>query len=565
MADVSSEAERWRGKYLDLVEQEEGRRQLLRRGLVCVSLAVDNIDPVLEKQLAQLRELLRGNAETAGLAPLIDRIENAVRQLDERRTQGKELTRQAFVEMADGLTVLARTRAQKKQLQAFRNHVGSSRDGAPDVTPLLREYLGLQHDLLASLLEGQSGEAGGFLSRLFGGGKPQLTLGPEEVELSSSESSAAAPMAAMVDEEPENFEIVRATTSHDTYEGEAVRGRVATILLGVLGQLGDVPDPERPEQLRKRWESEVQWPELPELLDETLSYVIGTTAGKAREYEKFLLGLSVRLTEVHRFMQMKKGADDAARQSTEDFGNSMHSEIAGIRDSVRDAAELDELRGLIQSRLDSIVSLVDEYRSSQREQQDVVATEVQELEQKLRQMEREAKKLRETVHREHQRALSDVLTGLPNRQAWNERIEMEFARWQRYGTPLSVAVLDVDFFKKINDTYGHLPGDKVLKLLARTLQKSLRSTDFIARFGGEEFVVLMPQTALTDAAGAVEKLRLAVQACPFHFAGAPVTVTISSGVAQFQEGDSIERLVDRADQLLLKAKQSGRNRVESGV
>src|SRR5690606_16352696 len=141
---------------------------------------------------------------------------------------------------------------------------------------------------------------------------------------------------------------------------------------------------------------------------------------------------------------------------------------------------------------------------------------------------------------QRQLALVDTLTELPNRAAWDERLEVEVARWQRYGGELLLAVLDVDHFKRINDDFGRLAGDRVLKIIAGELRKRLRKTDFLARFGGEEFVLLIPGTPLEGGVQLLETLRAAVEACPFHFRGEPVTITLSGGIAEFRNDEATD-------------------------
>ena len=123
-------------------------------------------------------------------------------------------------------------------------------------------------------------------------------------------------------------------------------------------------------------------------------------------------------------------------------------------------------------------------------------------------------------------------------------------------------MLDLDHFKRINDGYGHLAGDKVLKIIAAQLRKRLRPTDFIARFGGEEFVLLIPSTPLATGLQLAEKLRAAIEACPFHFKGEPVTITVSIGLAAFRGGDRSDHVLKRADEALYRAKHNGRNCIE---
>jgi diguanylate cyclase (GGDEF)-like protein/hemerythrin-like metal-binding protein len=155
---------------------------------------------------------------------------------------------------------------------------------------------------------------------------------------------------------------------------------------------------------------------------------------------------------------------------------------------------------------------------------------------------------------------TDALTGLLNRLGFNGAFSREFERARRYHQPLSVVILDLDHFKRVNDEHGHAAGDKVLAGVARLLESSVRESDVIARWGGEEFVVVAVMTEERGAAQLAEKLRARMAAAEPGPSGA---VTGSFGVAELKPGDSIEGLLHRADQALYRAKNGGRNRVES--
>ncbi len=152
----------------------------------------------------------------------------------------------------------------------------------------------------------------------------------------------------------------------------------------------------------------------------------------------------------------------------------------------------------------------------------------------------------------------DVLTGLQNRYSFNHRIAEEIERAKRYGTKVSLILIDIDKFKRINDTYGHDAGDAVIRSIAATLKKMLRQVDLIARWGGEEFVVLMPETGLHDALAVGEKLRQGV-AARRHLENE--TITISAGVSTWTTLDAVETWFQRTDRALYHAKQGGRNRI----
>lgn len=155
---------------------------------------------------------------------------------------------------------------------------------------------------------------------------------------------------------------------------------------------------------------------------------------------------------------------------------------------------------------------------------------------------------------------SDSLTGIYNRYMFLRQAEKEFERYKRYGSVFSITMIDIDHFKKVNDTYGHCEGDFVLREVTRIINENLRKTDVFARWGGEEFIVMMPETRSDGAYRAAEKLRAAIACHQFGMVG---RVTISLGVAMIGEQDkSLELLISRADDKLYEAKRAGRNRTE---
>ena len=158
-------------------------------------------------------------------------------------------------------------------------------------------------------------------------------------------------------------------------------------------------------------------------------------------------------------------------------------------------------------------------------------------------------------------AYSDCLTGLANRRALLTAATREITRMQRTGRPACVVLVDIDHFKAVNDEFGHAAGDAVLKLTAKTLVAHTRSTDTVARWGGEEFVLLLPETDLIAARVVAEKCRLAVQAQNSAQAQLPLAVTITLGVSLICPDESIETAIARADTALYHGKAGGRNRV----
>ncbi len=161
-------------------------------------------------------------------------------------------------------------------------------------------------------------------------------------------------------------------------------------------------------------------------------------------------------------------------------------------------------------------------------------------------------------------SLTDELTGLPNRRAFLQRLEEEIGRVRRHPTSLSLAIIDIDRFKKINDDFGHAAGDRVLQAYATKILASFRGHDQVARFGGEEFILLLPHTDICGAIMALTKIRQQVSRCQFKVDQREITLpTFSAGVASYRNNESTEAFIERADRALYRAKKAGRNKIES--
>jgi len=156
-------------------------------------------------------------------------------------------------------------------------------------------------------------------------------------------------------------------------------------------------------------------------------------------------------------------------------------------------------------------------------------------------------------------ALTDALTQLANRRAFDDELARRGAEFERHGTPVCVMILDIDHFKKFNDTHGHQAGDEVLRGVADVLRQSSRSMDVVARYGGEEFAVILPATAVTDARPSANRVRKAIEEARFEFQGVELRVTTSVGLAQLMSGENPESMVKRSDEGLYKSKEAGRN------
>ena len=158
-----------------------------------------------------------------------------------------------------------------------------------------------------------------------------------------------------------------------------------------------------------------------------------------------------------------------------------------------------------------------------------------------------------------QLATTDKLSGLYNRMKIESYCEIEIERSRLYNETFSVILIDVDYFKEVNDTYGHNIGDRVIENISKILRESVRSIDYVGRWGGEEFLIILPKTTMKEAFNIAEEIRLSVMQNNFSPAD---HVTISAGIAQYETGDTTEKIIQRSDEELYKAKEGGRNQVQ---
>lgn len=305
---------------------------------------------------------------------------------------------------------------------------------------------------------------------------------------------------------------------------------------------------------------------LTSALKEVADIVVDLHAGLETEVatlERFLLQLGARLDDVERRLAHSRTDHGESLQASADLHDDLQAQLLAMETDGATLPDPDSLRHLIGERVESLSSRLDSFLASEQERHQSASERLAEMQGLLSNLEGETRQLRQTIATERNRALTDALTGLPNRRALRDVLEHCHEQFHLHGTPQCLAVIDIDFFKRVNDEFGHAVGDRVLVHVARQCRSRLDEADFLARFGGEEFVVVMPGRKPGEAAIIVEHLRAEVERIRFHLKGRPVPVTLSGGIASFGAGESISAVVERADAALYRAKAGGRNRVEA--
>jgi len=272
------------------------------------------------------------------------------------------------------------------------------------------------------------------------------------------------------------------------------------------------------------------------------------------------------LAQTRRQQQRLKGERDRARDALKTLVHSLVAELGALGGSTgRFGAQLDTYAESIEQAdsLDSLAGLVREMVQQSRAVQLEVASastrlqagqaEATQLSARVRELEGELRRLSEEVS-------IDALTQVSNRRGLAQAFEAESARHARDGGALAVALIDIDNFKKLNDTLGHSAGDEALRSLAARVRAALRPVDHVARFGGEEFVLLLPATDIGPAQEALTRLQRDLTASLFMHDGREVFVTFSGGVTEWRVGEGLDSAIERADEALYEAKRSGKNR-----
>jgi diguanylate cyclase len=626
MAMMTDDAQRWKSKYLESLEQQEklerrweARLDLLRRGLVRSSLAAEGSDKSVDQCMQELRDTLRRDDIDSGLAALIPRLEKAVLDSEKRRQDRIEQNISGVTNLTSQLLALEPPREVRKALKQFAKRIEERASQPRELPALLSELSSLQQQALAAFDGDAATSRPGLLQRLFGGKETdaaatvaeQPTDAPAPVPMAAAAepvqalaaetvaSVAAVPAVPAPVETAEVLAVEAPAAEHASpspaapvtsptvaempaaplAEGDpayalpeipepgysAVAPHIGESLTSLLDEL-ELPERHKPqgEALRQRVLGGLNWYELVAVLDDLAVLILAVTDSGQREFASYLKQLNERLAS---FLGTLTEAHEGYSESVESartFNQELREQVSGLQASVQEAVDLHSLKQSLEARLDGLLNTVSEHQKHRDGREEEVAQRLQSLTQKVADMEQEAQSFRDHLEEQRQKALIDPLTGLPNRAGWGERLELEMARWKRYGGELALAVLDIDHFKRINDGYGHLAGDKVLKIIAGELAKRLRKTDFIARFGGEEFVLLIPSTPLEGGRQLLQTLLDGVEQCPFHFRGERVTITLSAGLTSFVSGESSEKVFERADQALYRAKSGGRNRVELG-
>ncbi|MEF3254801.1 MAG: GGDEF domain-containing protein [Deferribacterales bacterium] len=240
------------------------------------------------------------------------------------------------------------------------------------------------------------------------------------------------------------------------------------------------------------------------------------------------------------------------------------NELGNFNNQIINESSIEILKQIVLTKVDMLTKEINKKIDHKSEVLNKIEKEKEDIKKEYNEYktkEKEIIKLKREVEKYKMESVMDPLTGLYNRRFFDRKITEEIERCKRYGATFSILFLDIDDFKKINDTYGHVVGDFVLKYLAEILRSELRKSDSAFRYGGEEMVILLTETSLESALKFANRLLEMVRNTVFKYKEEELKITISVGVAEYKAGDSLDSLTNRADAAMYRAKKEGKNRV----
>ncbi|MAD54304.1 GGDEF domain-containing protein [Idiomarina sp. UBA3162] len=278
--------------------------------------------------------------------------------------------------------------------------------------------------------------------------------------------------------------------------------------------------------------------------------------------QNFLLEISQTLGAVQGTLSQSVQERSHYEKDNSTLNQQLKSNVDELNASVQGAQHLETLKQEVAGHLNRLNETLQEKLALENKERQQFERTTSKLTSKLTHFEQQVHHYKQKLAEQKFKSLQDSLTKLPNRAALEERMSVEEQRFKRTREPLSIAVLDIDFFKRINDNFGHSAGDKTLQVIASMLRKAVNEADFVCRYGGEEFVILFPNTSITDAQARLEKACDRIRNIPFKFRSEDIRITVSVGIAELQQvNQSLTSLFDAADKALYEAKRTGRNKI----
>lgn len=298
-----------------------------------------------------------------------------------------------------------------------------------------------------------------------------------------------------------------------------------------------------------------------DILDRIIEMIHTTIRIEQSQLKGVLLQFSQQMEEFNQYLGCSLLHHQQICSDSKELEKGLYEQIEKVQQNLDSDVGVKELIKMVQQGFTMIKDTVRVYR--EKEQQRIFEYEerIEQLKANLQKTKRQTMEISNRLSYREQHMNEDSLTQLPNRAAYDEHLLQAWHRGQPGFGDLILAIADIDHFKMINDNYGHLAGDKVLKKISLLFKSSIRASDFVARYGGEEFVFIFERTSQKEAMMVLKRIHQQINDTEFHYRNDRVDVTISFGITGVRKSDTLESFFERADQALYEAKKAGRNQI----
>ncbi|WP_299020379.1 diguanylate cyclase [uncultured Photobacterium sp.] len=299
---------------------------------------------------------------------------------------------------------------------------------------------------------------------------------------------------------------------------------------------------------------------LIEISQEVLRLVLDGTHQECRSSQRFLDSVNSDLATLQKTTNQSVGQSSALYEHRSEMTSELATLASTFKQGLRNNKNLEAWRPAVTELTKELLVLAERNKALEKREKALVE-QLGYNESKINSLYEQTQDYHRRLNDQERKMFLDNMTRVYNRAALHDRLEHEYRRWLRYQHPLCVAMIDLDQFKEVNDSYGHLAGDKVLKIIARTIRQNLSDTDFIARFGDDEFMLILPDVNEEERTKRLTKIRENITQLPFRFRDQNVTITVSIGATLFHGNDTPADIIERTDKALYSAKSAGSNRM----
>lgn len=294
---------------------------------------------------------------------------------------------------------------------------------------------------------------------------------------------------------------------------------------------------------------------------EIFAVIVADLKSERNNAKNFLNTLSETLTTVQNAVKNTLSTCKIAQNTNDEINEELQEQLLEMTSTVKKAASLNQIKVDINGKLNSIAQTLEKKSQFERNNQQALSDQLNEMAKKVEKLEEQSQQFEQKLAEQQRKSMHDALTKLSNRAAFDEYFTQSMVRYHHKPFDLALAVIDIDDFKMINDTYGHTAGDKTLQVIANTIQKKVSKDVFVARYGGEEFVLIYSHLKEASLIKELNLINKNIARLPFKFKNNKVSITLSIGASHINPEDNIHTAFERADEAMYKAKSQGKNQV----